>query len=154
MNLDDIRIEIVRSWNTEEIVALYRAGGWWQDSFDPMEIPALIKGSFAFAVAADSKSGQAVGMGRALSDGISDAYIQDIVVIPKYRGKRLGTAIASKLIARCRMPVSPGSHLLLNQAQKKSICPWALPLWKDMSPLFTVVNPDVEAGRFPAGHAC
>ena len=102
MNLDDIRIEIVRSWNTDEIVELYRAGGWWQDSFDPMEIPALIQGSFAFAVAADSKSGRAVGMGRALSDGVSDAYIQDLVVLPGYRGKHLGKAIATQLIARCR----------------------------------------------------
>jgi ribosomal protein S18 acetylase RimI-like enzyme len=41
-------------------------------------------------------------MGRALSDGVSDAYIQDLVVLPECRGKDLGTAIVSTLIARCR----------------------------------------------------
>ncbi len=102
MNVNDIHIAIVSSWDEEEIVALYRAGGWWEDSFDPAGIPALIRGSFAFVVAADTKTGQAVGMGRALSDGVSDAYIQDLVVLPGYRGRDLGTAIASLLIARCR----------------------------------------------------
>ena len=102
MNLDDICIEIVSSWNAEEIVALYRAGGWWKDTFVPSEIPSLIRGSFAFVVAVDTKSGRAIGMGRALSDGVSDAYIQDLVVLPGYRGRNLGTAIASLLIARCR----------------------------------------------------
>jgi ribosomal protein S18 acetylase RimI-like enzyme len=102
MTTEDIRIALVRSWDAEEIIALYRAGGWWRDEYDPAEIPALISGSFAFVVAADSKSGRAVGMGRALSDGVSDAYIQDLVVLPECRGKDLGTAIVSTLIARCR----------------------------------------------------
>lgn len=102
MTTEDIRITLVRSWDAEEIIALYRAGGWWKDEYDPAEIPRLIVGSFAFAVAADSRSGRAVGMGRALSDGVSDAYIQDLVVLPQYRGRDLGTAIISRLVARCR----------------------------------------------------
>lgn len=102
MTTEDIRITLVRSWDAEEIIALYRAGGWWKDEYDPAEIPRLIVGSFAFAVAADSRSGRAVGMGRVLSDGVSDAYIQDLVVLPGYRGRDLGTAIISRLVARCR----------------------------------------------------
>ncbi len=102
MTTEDIRIALVRSWDAEEIIALYRAGDWWKDEYDPAEIPRLIVGSFAFAVAADSRSGRAVGMGRALSDGVSDAYIQDLVVLPGYRGRDLGTAIISRLVARCR----------------------------------------------------
>ena len=82
MNADDISVSLVRSWNVEEIVSLYRAGGWWKDEFDPAEIPGLINGSFAFVVAADKKTGHAVGMGRVISDGVSDAYIQDLVVLP------------------------------------------------------------------------
>jgi aralkylamine N-acetyltransferase len=102
MNPDDISVSLVRSWDAEEIVALYRAGGWWKDEYDPAEIPRLISGSFAFVVAADKKSGRAVGMGRAISDGVSDAYIQDLVVLPQYRRKDLGSAMVSQLIARCR----------------------------------------------------
>ncbi|HVP95558.1 GNAT family N-acetyltransferase [Methanoregula sp.] len=102
MTAEDIRVSCVRSWSTEEVVALYRAGGWWKDEYDPAEIPRLISGSFAFAVAIDTRSGHAIGMGRVLSDGVSDAYIQDLVVLPEYRGRDLGTALVSCLIARCR----------------------------------------------------
>jgi len=102
MNPDDISVSLVRSWDAEEIVTLYRAGGWWKDEYDPAEIPRLIGGSFAFVVAADKKSGRAVGMGRAISDGVSDAYIQDLVVLPEYRRRDLGTAMVSLLVARCR----------------------------------------------------
>jgi aralkylamine N-acetyltransferase len=102
MNPDDISISLVRSWDAEEIVVLYRTGGWWKDEYDPAEIPRLISGSFAFVVAVDKKSGRAVGMGRAISDGVSDAYIQDLVVLPEYRRQDLGTAMVSLLITRCR----------------------------------------------------
>ncbi|MDD1665214.1 MAG: GNAT family N-acetyltransferase, partial [Methanomicrobiales archaeon] len=40
--------------------------------------------------------------GRAISDGVSDAYIQDMVVLPKYRGRGIGTAILRRILAACR----------------------------------------------------
>lgn len=99
---EDIRISCVRSWDAGEIVALYRAGGWWKDEYDPAEIPGLIRGSFAFAVAVDEKCGRAVGMGRAISDGVSDAYIQDLVMLPAYQKRGLGKALLSLLLRQCR----------------------------------------------------
>ena len=102
MTGEGIRISCVRIWSTEDIVALYRAGGWWKDEYSPAEIPRLIGGSFAFVVAEDTRSHRAVGMGRAISDGVSDAYIQDLVVLPGYRGQNLGKAMVSSLIERCR----------------------------------------------------
>jgi Acetyltransferases len=99
---EDIGISCVRSWANEEIVALYRAGGWWKDEYDPAEIPNLIRGSFAFAVAADRRSGRAVGMGRVISDGVSDAYIQDLVVLPEYRSKKVGTGLLGALLSACQ----------------------------------------------------
>ncbi|MDD1702903.1 MAG: GNAT family N-acetyltransferase [Methanoregula sp.] len=103
MNMEsDVRVCIVRTWEAEDIVALYRAGGWWKDEYDPGEIPRLISGSFTFAVAVDAHSGHAVGMGRAISDGVSDAYIQDLVVLPAFRNLDIGTQIVSLLLSRCR----------------------------------------------------
>jgi GNAT superfamily N-acetyltransferase len=102
MAADDILVSCVRSWNEEEIVALYRAGGWWKDEYDPAEIPLLISGSFAFVVASDTGSGRAVGMGRVISDGVSDAYVQDLIVLPEYRGRDLGTVMVARLLERCR----------------------------------------------------
>ena len=97
----DIIIRLVDSWNEDEIMHLYRAGGWWKDEYDPGSIPDLIRGSFAFAVAVDPGTGRAVGMGRVLSDGISDAYIQDLVVLPEFRKQGLGKEIASALVRQC-----------------------------------------------------
>ena len=102
MTAEGIRVSCVRAWSTDDIVALYRAGGWWKDEYNPADIPRLISGSFAFVVAVDTASGRAVGMGRAISDGVSDAYIQDLVVLPTYRGRDLGAAMVSSLIERCR----------------------------------------------------
>jgi ribosomal protein S18 acetylase RimI-like enzyme len=97
-----IRVRLVDVWDVEAIAGLYRAGGWWNENWDPAGIRALIAGSFAFAVAIDSVAGKAVGMGRVISDGVSDGYVQDLVVLPDYRGRGVGTMILSTLLDYCR----------------------------------------------------
>jgi ribosomal protein S18 acetylase RimI-like enzyme len=98
---DDIAIQIVQTWNEGEIANLYRAGGWWKEEYDQRELPRLIRGSFLFAVAVDRKTGHAVGMGRVISDGVSDGYIQDLVVLPEYRNTGIGAQIVSILVKKC-----------------------------------------------------
>lgn len=98
-----VDVRVVTSWDTGEIVSLYRSAGWWEDGRDdPAGIGDLIRGSFVFIVAVERKSGKAVGMGRAISDGVSDAYIHDLVVLPEFRGKGIGKAILHKILAVCR----------------------------------------------------
>ena len=98
---DDIAIQIVLSWDVVEIANLYRAGGWWKEEYDQRELPRLIRGSFLFAVAVERKTGHAVGMGRVISDGVSDGYIQDLVVLPENRKTGIGTQIVSTLVKKC-----------------------------------------------------
>jgi len=69
---------------------------------DPSRINDLIQGSFLFAVAVDRASGRAVGMGRVISDGISDGYIQDLVVLADWQKMGVGRMIIEKLIEECR----------------------------------------------------
>lgn len=90
-------IRFVKQWKEEEIVDLYREGGWWKESYDPREIGSLIKGSFLFAVLLDG-NGKAIGMGRAISDGASDAYIQDVVVRSSCRGMGFGKLLVTALV--------------------------------------------------------
>jgi len=97
-----IEVRLVDVWDVEMIADLYRAGDWWNEIWDPTGLGALITGSFAFAVAIDSATGRAVGMGRVISDGVSDAYIQDLVVLPGYRGRGIGTMILSTLLDYCK----------------------------------------------------
>ncbi len=101
MEKKQIEIHLVDAWPEDEIVALYKAAGWWKDSYDKAGIPQLIAGSFAFVVAIDEKTGKAIGMGRVLSDGVSDAYIQDVVILAPHRGQNLGKKIVQTLIDFC-----------------------------------------------------
>jgi GNAT superfamily N-acetyltransferase len=97
----EIEIRLVETWPELELVELYKAGGWWLDHYDPAGIIQLIRGSFAFAVAINKSSGKAVGMGRAISDGVSDAYIQDVVVLKEWRGKGIGLNIVRTILNYC-----------------------------------------------------
>jgi GNAT superfamily N-acetyltransferase len=99
---DSIGIELVKSWEEEPIVELYRAGGWWREDMDPSRLPELISGSYLFAVAVDISTGRSVGMGRVISDGIADAYIQDVVVLPQWRKKGVGKMVIFALIEGCK----------------------------------------------------
>jgi len=92
---------VVDSWDEGEIAALYRAGGWWKEEYKTEDLRHLIRGSFAFAVATDTKTGQAIGMGRIIADGVSDGYIQDLVVLPRYRKSGVGKRIVTSLVNRC-----------------------------------------------------
>ncbi len=99
MKISHVDVRLVSTWPPEEIVALYRAGGWWKESYDPSGIPSLIRNSTAFAVAVHED--RAIGMGRLISDGVSDAYIQDLVILPAYRGHGIGKKIVNALLNHC-----------------------------------------------------
>ena len=79
------------------ITGLYRDAGWWRAKADDRDsLARLIKGSFRFALAVEGSL--VVGMGRAISDGASDAYIQDVTVRKDCRGKGIGSLIIKSLV--------------------------------------------------------
>lgn len=95
-----IAFEIVTDVPVDAVVALYEAGGWWTEEPRSREIiPAMVRGSFCFMVARDGE--RYIGMGRALSDGVSDAYIQDVVVLKEYRGRGIGAELVRRLAQFC-----------------------------------------------------
>ena len=84
-----------------QIVGLYRAAGWWWEEGDHLDFAIrLLRGSFCFYVAELDR--KIVGIGRAISDGVSDAYIQDVTVDQKLRCQGIGTAIIRSIIADLR----------------------------------------------------
>lgn len=94
--------ETVTDVPVESVVALYEAGGWWVESPQARAvIPAMVRGSFRFMIAR-APGGTIVGMARVLSDGVSDAYIQDVVVLREWRGHGIGKALIARLVAQCR----------------------------------------------------
>ena len=76
----------------DKVMALYKEHGWWNPGDTPELYRNIIRGSHCFAVAIEN--GKIVAMARALSDRANDAYIQDVCVSCKHRGK----GIAKKLI--------------------------------------------------------
>lgn len=101
-NGDGIDVLLVKIWDTDDIRSLYREAGWWKEEWDPAHLNLLIAGSLAFAVAVDRETGSAVAMGRAISDGSSDAYIQDLVVKSEYRDSGIGRKILTTLVTYCQ----------------------------------------------------
>jgi len=94
----EIKVEIVKSTDVEQLKNLYKEAGWWSegDDTDPDLIRKIIDGSFCFAVA--SIKDKIIGMGRAISDGVCDSYIQDVVVLNEFRGRRIGVLIMDELV--------------------------------------------------------
>ncbi len=88
------------------ILALYRLAGWWRSSGttvrDRDQVRGIVGGSHCFLIAtcdADQET-PIVGMGRSISDGASDAYIQDVVVAPDWRGQGIATEIIGRIVRR------------------------------------------------------
>lgn len=79
---------------------LYREVGWIEPG-DSAEFIAAGMAKSAVAVGAYA-DGRIIGMGRALSDNVSDAYIQDIAVSPAFRKHGIGGEIVRTIIAELR----------------------------------------------------
>lgn len=83
----------------QNIISLYKAENWWEKVTDEEKaIRGIISGSHCFAVAV--RNDEIIGMGRSISDGVSDAYIQDVTVKQSERGKQIGSKIINLIVER------------------------------------------------------
>jgi spermidine synthase len=101
-SMDSIVIRRVSSASMEDLVRLYTEAGWWDQSCEanPGFVLRVVQNSACFAGAFEGNV--MVGMGRALSDRVSDAYIQDVAVLRAYRGRGIGSGIIRFLVAALR----------------------------------------------------
>ncbi|NOX33223.1 MAG: GNAT family N-acetyltransferase [Deltaproteobacteria bacterium] len=91
-------IKTVKSAPENDLIRLYKEAEWWAPSYDndTRFLKSIVRDSALFAGAFLGK--RLIGMGRALSDLASDAYIQDVAVLKEYRGKGIGKKIIKTLI--------------------------------------------------------
>jgi len=92
-----VTIRLVDSLPVGQHRDLYVEAGWWKCDQDESTLPRLVAGSFLVA-AAFGPDGALVGMGRMISDGVSDGYVQDVVVSARYRGLGIGADIVGSLV--------------------------------------------------------
>jgi len=100
MNSEEIEIKIIAEVERAAVKRLYQDAGWWEENDEAGDgcawIDDLVRRSFCFVGA--FCGGELIGMGRAVSDGVSDAYIQDVVVLQKFRRAGIGYDIIEKII--------------------------------------------------------
>jgi spermidine synthase len=93
------RINQVEALNDiEQIHKMYEANGWIEagDGDISLLIKMIVSRTYCFAIARDN--GTVIGMGRGISDSVSDAYIQDVTVLPEYRKQGIGGRIVRFLV--------------------------------------------------------
>ncbi len=101
LNLDDMVLELKTDELPEEeqFYELYYSTGW-EYEFKPEELLEAIKNSWYTMAAYHGE--RLVGFGRILSDGIYQAFICDLIVLPDYQGKGIGGSILRRLVKKCR----------------------------------------------------
>ncbi len=93
-------VKTLTSQQVHDIENLYRDAHWWDEHYDQdwlYDLPQ--KSTLYLIVLSDEK---VIGMGRILSDGMSDGYIQDIAVLSTYRKQGIGGKIIQNLIAKAK----------------------------------------------------
>ena len=62
------------------------------------DVERQVAGAWRVVGAYDDATGAQVGFARALSDGVCDAYLADVFVLPAHRGHGLGKTIVARMI--------------------------------------------------------
>ena len=85
----------------KEYYELFLSTGWNEEYHcNPEELEKANDGS-AFVLAAYD-NGTLVGFGRVVSDMVLHAMVYDMIVLPEYQGRGIGSSILNALVQRCR----------------------------------------------------
>lgn len=84
--------------NVDEFNYLYDAVGWGHYD-EEISAHALDNTMYSISVYDDEKI---IGYGRLVGDGICFIYIHDVMVIPEYQSKKIGTQIMILLIKKIK----------------------------------------------------
>ena len=94
------QVKIMEEFGVEFLQAareLYLENRWIDENCDKAFPGNAFANSFAVAGAFTSQ-GELAGVGRAISDGVSDAYIQDVMVRKTFRRQGVGKLITCALV--------------------------------------------------------
>lgn len=95
----DTVIALERNLDPAEVRGIFRHAPWAR-ARTTRGIARMLRTSLCLVTA--RRSGHLVGFSRAWGDGNYRAVIDDLVVLPSERGKKLGTRIVRKLLARLK----------------------------------------------------
>lgn len=87
----------------DDLVGLYESVEWIAYTKDPERLTRAVAASFTVATARD-EAGALVGLARVVGDGLTIAYLQDVLVHPDHQRK----GIAREL---CRLAFEPSADV-------------------------------------------
>ena len=85
-----------RQLNQADVLALYQAVGWSMYTRDPKKLERAIAQSLSVLGAYDGD--QLVGLIRAVGDGETILFIQDLLVLPSYQRQGIGRQLVNALV--------------------------------------------------------
>jgi GNAT superfamily N-acetyltransferase len=83
-----------RSIEARDVRRLYDGAGWWPT----WELDGIERAVAASIAVGAWDGGRLVGFARAISDGEHRAYIEDVVIDPDYRGRKIGEGLVARLV--------------------------------------------------------
>lgn len=83
-----------------QVERLYELAGWSESGGDAGKVARALKNSYCAFGAFDGQ--KMVGFFRALSDGVSDAYLLDLFVDPQYRRRGIAGELTARIVAKLK----------------------------------------------------
>ena len=93
----DLRYGPFASEDQTDLVALYRSVGWSIYADEPARLMQAIQASDWVLCA--WQEDQLVGLARALTDGVSVTYLQDVLVHPDHQRRGIGRALLTRWLS-------------------------------------------------------
>jgi ribosomal protein S18 acetylase RimI-like enzyme len=79
-----------------QLAHLFTTAGWGWRAADLTKLAQLVEGSRYVVSAHDEE--RLVGFARAISDGVTNAYVSTVAVLPEYRGRGIGAELVKRLL--------------------------------------------------------
>ena len=101
-------------YNEQEILNLYNSVGW----ANYVENPEMLKGAYEHSLKTYGaySNEKLVGVIRVVGDGHSVIFIQDIIVLPEYQHKGIGTVLLRRILDDYKCVYQ--KHLLTDNTEK------------------------------------
>lgn len=82
----------------DQLAQLFVTAGWPHRAADRSKLALLVSRSFYVSTGHDGD--RLVAFARALSDGVSNAYVSTVCVLPEYRGRGIGREVIRRMVER------------------------------------------------------
>jgi GNAT superfamily N-acetyltransferase len=91
----EVAVVGAESLSVDEVLALYESVGWTAYTGDATQLMCALAGSHRVVAAREDE--RLVGLARAVSDGASIAYLQDVLVHPEVQRSGVGRLLVDRL---------------------------------------------------------